>query len=85
MKLVHLTNYKNKNNIYKLEPIRLQCASGMAMSQCINSIQRFCHEGNRDNNDSTVVWDSNHHEIVIWFEDEKYRTYFSLRMERTGA
>lgn len=85
MKLIHLTEYKDRHIPFKTEPIRLKCASGMAMSQCIHSVQMFCHEGARDNNDSAIVWESSHHEIMLWFEDEKYRTYFSLSLKGKGA
>lgn len=83
MKLIHLSEYKGY--VYDLEELRLQCASGMSMSQCIHSVQKFCHEGARDKSKSAVIWDSRHHEIVLWFEDKKYMTYFSLKMERKGV
>ena len=80
MKLIHKSNYKGSFKDYGADPVYLKCASGMAMSQCINSVQRFCLDKKRKDNKSVVVWDSNHHEIVLWFEDEKHRTYFLLSM-----
>ena len=83
MKLIHLTDLDNKQMITNKKPVRLKFASGMAMSQYLHTVSMFCSE--RGNNKSRIVWDSEHHEIVLWFEEEKYRTYFLLMKETKGA
>ena len=85
MKLIHLTELADRQSCPSTEPVRLQFSSGMGMSQCIHTVQTFCHSDNRDKNKSLVVWDTNHHEILLWFEEEKYGSYFLLRMETKGA
>lgn len=85
MKLVYLSDYPHKNSIYKLESLRISCVSGIDMSKCMRKVQSICYKGAMRNNNSAVVWESGHHEILLWFEDEKYRTYFSLKMDGVGA
>jgi hypothetical protein len=81
MKLIHANDIKDKSTFRLHDPVRLTCASGMGMSQCMHRLAAFCKS---KNNNSRVVWDTEHHEVLLWFEDEKYKTYFLLLKERVG-
>ena len=76
MKLIH---YSEITGPAKGSMISVPCRSGMDMNQLILKIQQICK---KNKNKSTVVWDSRHHEIVLWVEDKKYESYFLLLIER---
>jgi hypothetical protein len=54
----------------------ISCNNGSDMSAKMHKINRWCKNNSKSN--STVVWDSAHHKLYIWFEEPKYRTWFEI-------
>jgi len=73
MKLLHRNEAKPNESAYKTQ---IECGSGMEMSGIMHSMQKWCNE---TPSDSTVVWDSGHYTITLWFEEGKYKTWFELK------
>jgi hypothetical protein len=72
MKLVH---YHDVVRIRLRSPMIISCRSGMDMSSKMHKIREYCK---KLDNDSTVIWESAHHQILLWFDDKKYESYFRM-------
>ena len=76
MKLVH----RSETSAYKVAasrvPLHIRTDAGWKMQSIFLKAMKIC---NNSKNDDIVVWDSAHHEVTLWFEDEKWVTYFNLR------
>lgn len=76
MKLVHNSAFTGTVSKKKRYPLRIQCESGSEMQSTMLKVARYCKN---QKSSSTVLWDSQHHEVILWFEEEKYITYFNLK------
>lgn len=75
---MRLIPYRNglPHKYFKHDCMIIKCSNGTEMSAKMHKINRWCKDNTRS--DSTVVWDSGHHQLYIWFEEPKYRTWFEL-------
>lgn len=75
MKLVHNSNNRNPS-AKKMHPLKISCTSGVEMQRTMHKVAAFCK---KQKGNSLVLWDTNHHEVILWFEEEKYITYFGIK------
>jgi len=57
-------------------PVVINVNTGYEMAGVISRVVRLCEQCNSD---TTVVWDTEHHTVILWFDDAKWETYFSLK------
>lgn len=56
--------------------LRIDCSSGNEMTSVMYRVAGYCKQFN---DSSLVVWDSSHHCVTLWFEKEKYLSFFELK------
>jgi len=76
MKLVHRTDKAATHKTLDQCLVRVEVDSGWKMTSIIAKVAHICSESKSK---SVVVWDSEHHAVLLWFEDEKWATYFNLK------
>jgi len=75
MVLRHISD-KSGTRFSSSNAMTVECKSGNEMSRLMHKVAAFCKN---NKSKSEVVWDSNHYCITLWFEKEKYLTYFQLK------
>lgn len=81
MILIHVEDLK-KEPMPKCEVTKITCSSGWDMANTVSRISKFCKNSNSE---SLVVWDTTHHTVLLWFEEEKIKTLFRLMGVIKGA
>ena len=76
MKLVHISDKAATHKTLDRCLVRVNVSSGCKMTGIIAKVARICSESKSK---TVVVWDSEHHAVLLWFEDEKWATYFNLK------
>jgi len=87
MILIHIEDFDHADASKKArkptgEATKISCKNGWEMASTVSKISNFC---TKSNNESMIVWDTEHHTVLLWFEDEKIRTLFSLKGLIKGA
>lgn len=81
MKLIHIEHTTEQTKLRNPVSMHISFSSGVAMSQFIRRVNNFCIAQQKD---TIVEWQSNHHEIVLWVENEKYKTFLLLSLPDTS-
>jgi len=76
MKLVHRTDKAATHKTLDRCLVRVEVNNGWEMAGVVSKVSRYCSESKSN---SVVVWDSEHHVVLLWFEEEKWATYFNLK------
>lgn len=78
MKLEHRNTTDKALQLSKRPPVIVKCVNGGHMAKVMHEVRRICTNDLKDKDD-LVAWDSQHHEILLWFENEKYESIFVLK------
>jgi len=75
MRLVPHRDFLSSHPAMTMVPLTVECRDAAEMTGKMHKIHHWCKS---DKSDSLIVWDSSHHKLHLYFEQEKYRTWFAL-------
>lgn len=76
MQLIPYRYFLEQSNLLSNDPLIVDFKSGFEMTAYMRKLQSFVN--NHKYQKGLIIWKSNHHQLVIWFQYEKWKTWFLL-------